>query len=147
VLELDSSTPDKFSRHLLVRIPGAALPNNKVAGHLVGALISSAEAQHKLAVHQPPPRGAAAAAAVSGLAAQQGVVVAGAAKGGGGGAVLGQQGRPRDPPCDQQRPLGCFVDSAVYSRNRHFRMLGSSKGGKAAVLWPTARYALSAAGQ
>jgi hypothetical protein len=39
----------------------------------------------------------------------------------------------------------CFVDGAVYSKNRHFRLLGSCKGGKCAVLQPTQRYAMSAA--
>ena len=34
-----------------------------------------------------------------------------------------------------------LVDGAVYSRNRHFRLLGSCKAGKAAVLLPSGRYA------
>lgn len=34
-----------------------------------------------------------------------------------------------------------IVDCAVYTRNRHFRLLGSSKAGKAAVLLPSGRYA------
>jgi len=33
-----------------------------------------------------------------------------------------------------------LVDCAVYTRNRHFRMLGCCKAGKAAVLAPTRRY-------
>lgn len=39
----------------------------------------------------------------------------------------------------------CLVDGAVYTKNRHFRMLGSSKGGKQALLQPTDRWAMSAA--
>ena len=42
-----------------------------------------------------------------------------------------------DAPLQQWTSL---VDCAVYSRNRHFRMLGCCKAGKAAVLAPTARY-------
>lgn len=34
-----------------------------------------------------------------------------------------------------------IVDCAVYTRNRHFRLLGSSKAGKSAVLLPSGRYA------
>lgn len=34
-----------------------------------------------------------------------------------------------------------MVDTAVYSRNRHFRLLWSTKGGKSAALRPTGRYA------
>ena len=33
-----------------------------------------------------------------------------------------------------------LVDCAVYSRNRHFRMLGCCKAGKSALLAPTRRY-------
>lgn len=34
-----------------------------------------------------------------------------------------------------------IVDGAVYSRNRNFRLLGSCKAGKQAVLLPSGRYA------
>jgi len=32
ILELDSSTPEKFSRHLLVRVPGWAFPDQHSSG-------------------------------------------------------------------------------------------------------------------
>jgi hypothetical protein len=37
-------------------------------------------------------------------------------------------------------PTACVADPAVYTRSRHFRMIWSCKGGKGAVLRPTARY-------
>ena len=39
VVELDSSTPAKFSRHLLVRVPGAAFASNFHAGAFVQSLL------------------------------------------------------------------------------------------------------------
>jgi len=41
VLELDSSTPAKFSRHIIVRLPGAAFETNRDAGAFVGQLLGS----------------------------------------------------------------------------------------------------------
>ncbi len=35
VLELDSSTSSKFSRHLIIHVPGCALRCNSVAGNLL----------------------------------------------------------------------------------------------------------------
>jgi hypothetical protein len=90
VYELESSTPEKLSRHLVVRLPGAAWATNLEAGAFVAALLA-----------RP---GAAAALAT---------LPAG----------------------------GCLVDTAVYTRNRHFRCVYSSKGGRAAALRPTARFA------
>lgn len=42
VLELDSSTPDKFSRHVIVRLPGAAFASNAHAGGFVRELCAAA---------------------------------------------------------------------------------------------------------
>ena len=47
----------------------------------------------------------------------------------------------KTPAGAQLQQWTSLVDCAVYSRNRHFRMLGCCKAGKAAVLAPTARYA------
>jgi hypothetical protein len=35
-VELDSSTPEKFSRHLIIHIPGAAFKDNSHVGAFVG---------------------------------------------------------------------------------------------------------------
>lgn len=101
VWELDSSTPEKFSRHLIVRIPGAAWVNNVAVGHFLKDLIElNGDAFY---VVTPPS---------------------------GGSTAPGK---------------GCFVDLAVYTRNRHFRLAYCCKGGKAAVLRPIERGALSSA--
>ena len=43
IYELDSSHSGKFSRHLLLRIPGVALVNNWAVGHLVGQILAEPE--------------------------------------------------------------------------------------------------------
>lgn len=96
VYELDSSTPEKFSRHLHVRLPGHAFATNAHAGAFVGQAVAAA-GEALLVVRS---------------------------EGGGG-----------------QREYGPFVDMAVYSRNRHFRLAYCCKGGKAAALAPSGRYA------
>lgn len=40
-----------------------------------------------------------------------------------------------------ESPSHLFVDNAVYSRNRCFRLAFSSKAGKTSVLLPTGRHA------
>lgn len=91
-MELDSSTETKFSRHLVLRLPGHAFATNIDAGRFVAAVL-----QH------------------------------------GSKDLLIKTGKENE--------VTSFVDTAVYSRNRHFRMAFSCKGGKAAVLKPTRRFA------
>ncbi len=43
--------------------------------------------------------------------------------------------------CREGRDEGCRGRARARGRNRHFRMIWSAKGGKAAVLRPTQRYA------
>lgn len=40
VWELDSSSPDKWSRHIIVVVPGRAFPNNLALGAFVNQLLS-----------------------------------------------------------------------------------------------------------
>ena len=47
----------------------------------------------------------------------------------------------KSAPGDAAQSWASLVDTSVYSRNRHFRLLGSCKAGKAAVLLPSGRYA------
>ncbi|CAH2070201.1 unnamed protein product [Thlaspi arvense] len=101
IVELDSSTKDKFSRHLLVIIPKLAFKDNSHVGAFVRELcsrIASAkekdERLRKLFVHKEANDSA---------------------------SLL-------------------FVDTAVYSRNRCFRLALSSKAGKTSVLLPTGRF-------
>ena len=42
VLELDSSSPTKFSRHLIIRIPGMAFQSNIHAGCVVAHILQKA---------------------------------------------------------------------------------------------------------
>ncbi|KAE9592559.1 hypothetical protein Lalb_Chr19g0130571 [Lupinus albus] len=103
VVELDSSTEEKFSRHLIIRIPKAAFKDNSHAGAFVSEICSR---------------------------------------------VLNARGKDgrfeelfvmKDSSCDvSDRQL--FVDTAVYTRNRCFRLLLSSKAGKSSVLLPTERF-------
>ncbi|KAK9811730.1 hypothetical protein WJX72_009209 [[Myrmecia] bisecta] len=97
VVELDSSSATKFSRHLTIRIPGHAFPNNHAIGCLVSQLLASSEAM-QLMVRK-------------------------------GGAD------------EAAHTFTSFVDSAVYTKNRHFRIIWNSKGGKTATLVPTERFA------
>uniref|UniRef100_A0A1J3HV83 DNA-directed primase/polymerase protein n=1 Tax=Noccaea caerulescens TaxID=107243 RepID=A0A1J3HV83_NOCCA len=101
IIELDSSTKDKFSRHLIVIIPKVAFKDNSHVGAFVGELCSRIvsakekdERMRKLFVHKEANDSA---------------------------SLL-------------------FVDTAVYSRNRCFRLALSSKAGKTSVLLPTRRF-------
>ena len=43
VFELDSSHAGKFSRHLILRLPGIAFADNWAVGHLVGQILAEPE--------------------------------------------------------------------------------------------------------
>ena len=92
VVQLDSSTPRKFSRHVIIHLrqPHSSAPllfrDNRQAGNFVRSILAS--------VRSSSP-----------------------------------QFWPRGEDASPQ----CFVDDSVYSRNRCFRMLGSSKFGKGVV--------------
>ncbi|KAF3335584.1 DNA-directed primase/polymerase protein [Carex littledalei] len=103
VIELDSSTNRKFSRHLIIRIPKIAFKDNLHVGAFVSEVCSR----------------------ISGM-------------------------REVEPKLNQlfiKKESGIandidhlFLDSAVYSRNRCFRLSYSSKAGKSAFLVPTGRF-------
>ncbi|MBA0773644.1 hypothetical protein Gotri_008904 [Gossypium trilobum] len=102
VVELDSSTEEKFSRHLIMRMPKTAFKDNSHVGAFVAEIcsrIASAketdERFEKLYVK-------------------------------------------KDSTSDSPDQL--FVDTAVYSRNRCFRLALSSKAGKNSFLLPTGRF-------
>jgi len=103
VVDLDSSTPAKFSRHWIVHAPGRLLfAHTAAAGHFVKELIADLAARH------------------------------------GSGQLGTSDGRPtlqrylfvntNNSSGPQQHT--CVVDLGVYTRNRLFRLLGSSKFGK-----------------
>ncbi|KAK7283601.1 hypothetical protein RIF29_13225 [Crotalaria pallida] len=103
VVELDSSTEEKFSRHLIIRIPKSGFKDNSHAGSFVSEICSR---------------------------------------------VLNARGKDKrfeelfvmkDSSSDESVSQ-LFVDTAVYSRNRCFRLHLSSKAGKSSVLLPTERF-------
>ncbi|RAL54223.1 hypothetical protein DM860_018203 [Cuscuta australis] len=103
IVELDSSTEGKFSRHLIIRIPKAAFKDNSHVGAFVTEICSRIytsnemdERFKKLFVFKD----------------SKSVGI----------------------------PSQIFVDTAVYSRNRCFRLALSSKSGKTSVLLPSGRF-------
>lgn len=112
VVELDSSTPKKFSKHVFVKELSTgggqvelALANNAQAGLLVGELIAYARARR----HEPGSPCALLFAEAPPSAAAEG----------------------RRP--DDAREVS-LIDESVYSRNRCFRLLFQKKYGKEAAL-------------
>ncbi|KAJ4705942.1 DNA-directed primase/polymerase protein-like [Melia azedarach] len=103
IVELDSSTEEKFSRHLIIRIPKTAFKDNSHAGAFVAEICSQInharegeERFEKLFVKKDSS----------------------------------------SPEFQGQ----LFVDTAVYSRNRCFRLALSSKAGKKSFLLPSGRF-------
>nr|XP_018681349.1 PREDICTED: DNA-directed primase/polymerase protein isoform X1 [Musa acuminata subsp. malaccensis] len=101
IIELDSSTTKKFSRHVIIRIPKVAFKDNSHVGAFVSEVCSRITSQ-----------------------------------------------RGSDPQLDKlyvrkdssSSDFQLFLDSAVYSRNRCFRLVFSSKAGKNSFLLPTRRF-------
>ncbi|KAL3137732.1 hypothetical protein ABBQ38_004998 [Trebouxia sp. C0009 RCD-2024] len=102
IVELESDAPHKFSRHLVIKIPGKAFANNLHAGCFVNKVCQAAI---------DPGTG------VSRL------------------QVAKEDGTTS------------IVDTAVYTRNRAFRLYLSSKAGKASILTSTGRFPNSAHSQ
>ncbi|XP_062120315.1 uncharacterized protein LOC133834658 isoform X2 [Humulus lupulus] len=100
IVELDSSTEGKFSRHLIIRIPKTAFKDNSHAGAFVNEICSR--------------------------------IFSGKEKDGRLEKLfIKKESNSADSPSQ------LFVDTAVYSRNRCFRLALSSKAGKNSVLLPT----------
>uniref|UniRef100_A0A162AFI4 DNA-directed primase/polymerase protein n=1 Tax=Daucus carota subsp. sativus TaxID=79200 RepID=A0A162AFI4_DAUCS len=103
VVELDSSTQEKFSRHLIIRLPHIAFKNNTHAGAFVAEICSriqkAKESDRRFE-----------------------------------NLLICKDSSSSDAPSQ------LFIDTAVYSRNRCFRLPLSSKAGKSSVLLPTGRF-------
>ncbi|XP_043718422.1 DNA-directed primase/polymerase protein isoform X1 [Telopea speciosissima] len=101
IVELDSSTREKFSRHLILRIPKTAFKDNSHAGAFVAEICSrisrARESDKRFDI-----------------------------------LFVSKDSSTAD--------VQLFVDSAVYTRNRCFRLALSSKAGKNSVLLPTGRF-------
>ena len=153
-IEMDSSTEAKFSRHVVLRLQGAAFENNLQCGALVHDVWAQLDARRasepKIAalwVHPPPPKRIASTAPATATAyptapvakssAETSIATATAAgscaeetasgDASGHDAMAGHL-------CTDSRV--CFVDLSVYSRNRCFRIFKSSKVGKRVQLLP-----------
>ncbi|CAA7410967.1 unnamed protein product [Spirodela intermedia] len=103
IMELDSSTVEKFSRHLIIRIPQTAFKDN---GH-IGAFVSELCSRICSASDKDPQ--------LEKLFIRKNI-------------------------CSAELSSQLFVDTGVYSRNRCFRLVSSSKAGKNSVLLPTRRF-------
>ncbi|PIN16283.1 hypothetical protein CDL12_11069 [Handroanthus impetiginosus] len=103
VVELDSSTEEKFSRHLIIRIPKIAFKDNSHAGAFVAEICSRIHSYRERDKNYEK------------LFVSKGL-------------------DPADSCCQ------LFVDAAVYSRNRCFRLPFSSKAGKTSFLVPSGRF-------
>ncbi|CAG9461523.1 unnamed protein product [Pedinophyceae sp. YPF-701] len=131
IVELDSSTPAKFSRHLVVRCASAAFRNNAHVGAFLQWALSAERAQGGAGDGASAPAGEGAAPASP--ANVEGPQARGAPAMDAGLMVWskgGVEGGVRTS----------FVDMGVYTRNRAFRLYLSSKFGKQAVLRETGRF-------
>ncbi|XP_071934157.1 uncharacterized protein [Coffea arabica] len=103
IVELDSSTEEKFSRHLILRLPKTAFKDNSHAGAFVAEVCSrihkSRETEERFK-----------------------------------NLFVSKDSSETNCQCQ------LFVDNAVYSRNRCFRLPLSSKAGKSSVLLPSGRF-------
>ncbi|KAK2653993.1 hypothetical protein Ddye_013849 [Dipteronia dyeriana] len=102
IVELDSSTGEKFSRHLVIRIPKTAFKDNSHAGAFVAEICSRIRSTSKR------------------------------------DETFEKLFIKRNATSESLSQL--FVDTAVYTRNRCFRLALSSKAGKKSVLLPTGRF-------
>ncbi|CAB4301932.1 unnamed protein product [Prunus armeniaca] len=103
ILELDSSTEAKFSRHLIIRIEKTAFKDNSHAGAFVTEICSRISSAKE--------------------------------RDGRFGNFFVRKDSKSSNSASQ-----LFVDTAVYTRNRCFRLALSSKAGKNSMLLPTGRF-------
>ncbi|KAM3372161.1 hypothetical protein ACQJBY_019187 [Aegilops geniculata] len=103
IIELDSSNEEKFSRHLIIRIPKTAFKDNSHVGAFISEICSRIAAQRATNPNLDK--------------------------------LYITKDSSGAEPVDQ-----LFVDTAVYSRNRCFRLAFSSKSGKKSFLVATGRF-------
>jgi hypothetical protein len=152
VWELDSTVGvgGKFSRHLVIRHPKVAWVNNITVGQFVKKVLSSYG--DEFLINTPLPAGISNAN--NGYINQPRQAMSSDNSGGvgfmhvdGNSNNININNNIQDegpPPEDLPMRRTSMVDTAVYSRNRHFRLPYCSKGGKSAVLRPVMRGALLA---
>ncbi|KAI8928152.1 hypothetical protein BC831DRAFT_449432 [Entophlyctis helioformis] len=114
VVDLESTTAAKFSRHLIVKSPCAAFRDTSHVGRFVAGLVLELE-QARRSIHEQSMSGERA-----GVGSQDEANVRMLAM---HAFVVSDDGIPK-----------LFIDTSVYSRNRNFRLWLSCKIGKSAVL-------------
>lgn len=138
VLNLDSSTEEKFSRHLIFQLPNAAFKDNIHAGQFIHAILQPLlSTQNKVKEFQIDAEDVAADSVNNGSSCI--VPVEQSPEEGGGRSP--QAKRRKQEAGDHsflvvQNKEGqdcSFVDLGVYSKNRNFRLYKSSKVGKNAA--------------
>lgn len=102
-IELDSSTTEKFSRHLIIHVPNAAFKDNSHVGAFVGEICARIARLREI------------------------------------DTKFKELYILKGDSCAESRSE-LFLDSAVYTRNRCFRLPLSSKAGKNSFLLPTDRF-------
>ncbi|GFP81021.1 DNA-directed primase/polymerase protein [Phtheirospermum japonicum] len=103
VVELDSSTEEKFSRHLIIRLPKTAFKDNSHVGAFVAEICSRIHSYREKDKNYEK-------------------------------LLVSKGSNSGDSQCQ------LFIDTAVYSRNRCFRLAFSSKAGKSSFLLPSGRF-------
>ncbi|KAL8049581.1 hypothetical protein ABFX02_06G028500 [Erythranthe guttata] len=103
IVELDSSTEEKFSRHLIIRLPKTAFKDNSHVGAFVAEICSRIQSYRERDENYEK-------------------------------LLISKGSNSADSHCQT------FVDTAVYTRNRCFRLPLSSKAGKSSVLLPSGRF-------
>ncbi|CEL93293.1 unnamed protein product [Vitrella brassicaformis CCMP3155] len=139
VIDMDSSTTDKLSRHIIIKhqahsqrrgTTSTAFASNAMAGWVVQQFVEWAtRLRDEAAADQQAGRGADVEP--FGDDAPSASTLAGAAR-----ALFVRSKVWLENPdgCEEGREWECVVDRGVYSRNRCFRMLHSSKYGKDTAL-------------
>ncbi|KAL1023459.1 hypothetical protein UPYG_G00041080 [Umbra pygmaea] len=121
VLNLDSSTEEKFSRHLIFNLPNAAFKDNMHVGRFVHAIL-----QPVPSVHQRESDLENQMDGVTGDRGERGLIGRSQAK--------RSKHEERDLSFllvkNKDGQEGLFVDLSVYTKNRNFRLYKSSKVGK-----------------
>ncbi|CAH1241750.1 PRIMPOL [Branchiostoma lanceolatum] len=119
VLDLESSTEEKFSHHLIFHLPGAAFQDNRHAGNFVHEMCEKlhlcCDKQHRLADDAELQELVAAVPGLDQLFVKN---------------------------KDGERVL--FIDEGVYTKNRNFRLYKSTKLGRRAplIVAPLCKYKL-----
>lgn len=128
MVDLDSTTAKKFSRHLIIHMPGDALFQDAMScgvfvKNFVGRLAE------ELATGQLGKKCPTLAAHLFVNSKPESIVSKESQ-----GTDLGDDGseKVRNHALEKLRNKSCFVDTGVYTRNRLFRLFGSSKFGKPA---------------